>query len=191
MAAAIALIDEEGLESFSLRRLATRLNAGPMTLYWHVQNKDRLLDLVLDTLIGEVPPPAPQGPWTERVATVIRDIRAAYIRHHRAVPILATRPAVGPNALRLTEALLAVLREAGFPPAAIPTAYQSLLNYAAGSVLAECLPVSEPPEISPEAHPTLAGLSPQFAAVTPDDTFEYGLQRLLAGLAQDVEPTAC
>ncbi|MEV4456980.1 hypothetical protein [Microbispora sp. NPDC049633] len=51
--------------------------------------------------------------------------------------------------------------------------------------------MSEPSEISPEAHPTLAGLSPQFAAVTPDDTFEYGLQRLLAGLAQDVEPTAC
>ena len=101
VAAAIRLLDREGLAALSMRRLADELGAGAASLYWHVGSKDGLLDLVLDEIIGEgqVPDPDPAR-WREQLKDVARAQRRASLRHPYLVRISIGRIPMGPNALR-------------------------------------------------------------------------------------------
>ena len=114
--AAIQLLDAHGLAALSMRRLAEELGTGAASLYWHVANKDGLLDLVMDEVIGEgkVPDPDPEH-WQEQVKQIARDQRAASLRHPWLVRVSIGRIPMGPNALRYTERILAILRAAGLP----------------------------------------------------------------------------
>jgi len=117
VAAAIGLLDREGLAALSMRRLAEELGTGAASLYWHVGSKDGLLDLVLDEVIGEgkVPDPDPDR-WQEQLKQIARDQRAASHRHPWVVRVSIGRIPMGPNALRYSERILAILRAGGLPP---------------------------------------------------------------------------
>ena len=117
VAAAIGLLDREGLAALSMRRLAEELGTGAASLYWHVGSKDGLLDLVLDEVIGEgkVPDPDPDR-WQEQLKQIARDQRAASHRHPWVVRVSVGRIPMGPNALRYSERILAILRAGGLPP---------------------------------------------------------------------------
>ena len=114
--AAIKVLDSEGLEGLSMRRVADALHTGPASLYWHVGNKDGLLDLVFDQLIGEMRVPAPEGGrWKEQLKQVALDQRATILRHRDLVAISMGRIPMGPHALRYTEGVVAILRAGGVP----------------------------------------------------------------------------
>jgi AcrR family transcriptional regulator len=114
--AAIKVLDSEGLDGLSMRRVADALNTGPASLYWHVGNKDGLLDLIFDQLIGEMRVPAPQGGrWKDQLKEVALDQRATILRHRDLVAISMGRIPMGPHALRYTEAVVAILRAGGVP----------------------------------------------------------------------------
>ena len=117
VAAAIGLLDRECLAALSMRRLAEELGTGAASLYWHVGSKDGLLDLVLDEVIGEgkVPDPDPDR-WQEQLKQIARDQRAASHRHPWVVRVSIGRIPMGPNALRYSERILAILRAGGLPP---------------------------------------------------------------------------
>ncbi len=117
VAAAIRLLDAKGLDALSMRRIADDLGTGAASLYWHVGSKDGLLDLVFDQMIGEleVPEPVP-GQWREQLKDVARAQRAVTLRHPSVVRISIGRIPMGPNALRYSERVLAILRAGGLPP---------------------------------------------------------------------------
>ena len=116
--AAVQLLDREGLAALSMRKLADELGAGAASLYWHVGSKDGLLDLVMDEVIGEgnVPDPDPAR-WREQLKQVARDQRAASLRHPWIVRVSIGRIPMGPNALRYSERILAILQRRRPPPA--------------------------------------------------------------------------
>jgi AcrR family transcriptional regulator len=117
VAAAIRLLDAEGLGALSMRRLADQLGTGAASLYWHVGSKDGLLDLVFDEIIGELAIPEPDPPrWREQIKDVARAQRAISLRHPYVVQISIGRIPLGPNALRYSERTLAILRAGGLPP---------------------------------------------------------------------------
>jgi AcrR family transcriptional regulator len=113
---AIELLDRDGLDALSMRRLADELGTGAASLYWHVGSKDALLDLVLDEVIGElrVPEPEPER-WADQLKEIAHDMRATILRHRDIVRISIGRIPMGPNALRYSERILAVLRAGGVP----------------------------------------------------------------------------
>jgi AcrR family transcriptional regulator len=114
---AIRLLDAEGLDALSMRRIADELRTGAASLYWHVGSKDGLLDLVFDKLIGEVEIPDPEpGRWREQLKDVARAQRAASLRHPYVVRISIGRIPMGPNALRYSERVLAILASGGLKP---------------------------------------------------------------------------
>ncbi len=119
VAAAIRLLDAEGLDALSMRSIADELGTGAASLYWHVGSKDGLLDLVFDEIIGEgmrsIPDPIPSR-WQEQLKDVARAQRAVTIRHPYVVRISIGRIPMGPNALRYSERVLAILRAGGLPP---------------------------------------------------------------------------
>ncbi|WP_026411312.1 TetR/AcrR family transcriptional regulator [Actinomadura oligospora] len=109
VAAAAALADEGGLEAVSLRKVAARLDVGPMRLYGYVSTKKELFDLMVDEVLGEILPEEPPGDWREALRVRAHRTRQAALRHEWLTDLLGGRPTLGPNALALNEATLAAL----------------------------------------------------------------------------------
>ncbi|MET8911735.1 TetR/AcrR family transcriptional regulator [Micromonospora sp. NPDC004551] len=96
--AAIEVADAEGLAALSMRRVAERLGVGTMTLYTHVPGKGELLDVMLDTVYGETARPEQvPGGWRGRLAQIARENFALYLRHPWLLQVATTRPPLGPN----------------------------------------------------------------------------------------------
>ncbi len=111
--AAVALADAEGLDGFSMRRLAQELGVVPMALYKHVANKDELLDGMVDIVFGEIESPAIDGDWRSAMRRRAISARGALKRHGWAIGLMETRNP-GPANLRNHNAVMGCLREAGF-----------------------------------------------------------------------------
>jgi AcrR family transcriptional regulator len=114
LAAAVALADEGGVEELSMRRLAKKLGVEAMSLYNHIASKDQLLDGMVDFVFSEIEPPSPGEDWRQEMRKSAISTRDALNRHRWAVGLLDSRPNPGEANLRLYEATLACLREAGF-----------------------------------------------------------------------------
>jgi AcrR family transcriptional regulator len=194
VAEAVALLDEEGVDRLTMRRLAERLDTGSTTLYWHVKTKDDVLDLALDAVFGEVRlpgRPADGAAWHAPVRELISGWRAALLRHPWSATIL-DRPLMGPNALERTEFLYAALTAAGF--AAPKAAAYSLSNYVMGSVIMQVALQARDGEDTGAFLRERAGRYPALAEHGLDHewdaTFDEGLGYLLAGMEQAGKPEA-
>ena len=133
--AAVALAARNGIESLSMRKLADELGAGAMSLYHYVRNKDELLDAMVDIVFGEIEPPATEDDWRAAMRRRAISTRAALNRHRWAVGLMESRTTPGPASLRLHDAVLGCLREAGFSIELTIQAYSVLDAYIYGFAL--------------------------------------------------------
>jgi AcrR family transcriptional regulator len=131
LAAAVALADEAGLDGLSMRGLAQTLGVVPMALYKHVANKDELLDGMVDIVFGEIDPPALDEDWKDALST-----RDALQRHSWAIGLMETRHP-GPANLRVHNAVMGCLREAGFSFETAIHAFSAMDAYMHGFALQE------------------------------------------------------
>ncbi|MGW6598187.1 TetR/AcrR family transcriptional regulator [Streptomyces sp. NPDC055036] len=136
VATALQLLDAEGIDALSMRKLGTRLNAGATSMYSHVANKDELIELIVDEVYGEIELPAAEDParWRETVTRWAQGLRSAFLRHPWIVPMLGEAGVahLGPNMLRLSESLLTVFEEAGFSLAEADLAVNTVASYVIG-----------------------------------------------------------
>ncbi|MFF5206551.1 TetR/AcrR family transcriptional regulator [Streptosporangium sp. NPDC000396] len=131
--AAMELLDAEGLDALSMRRLGAKLGSGATSIYWHVANKDDLLDLVMDEVFGKVSVPDPEmSGWREAVTVFAYGLRATFFEHPWSASLIGTRPALGPNAMRLSDQLLKTFQLAGFKDTALDYAAATLMSYVMG-----------------------------------------------------------
>ncbi|MEV4201286.1 TetR/AcrR family transcriptional regulator [Micromonospora globbae] len=112
--AAVALADEAGIESLSMRNLAQDLGVVPMALYKHVANKDELLDGMIDVVVGEIDPPVPGTDWKQSVRRRILSARRALRRHPWAPLAIESRTMATPAILAYLDSVVATLRAGGF-----------------------------------------------------------------------------
>lgn len=208
--AAIGLLDREGLAALSMRHLAEELGTGAASLYWHVGSKDGLLDLVLDQVIGELKVPDPDpGHWQEQLKQVARDQRAGSLRHPWVVRVSIGRIPMGPNALRYSERILAILRAGGVPPHLAVQGYLLLIATINGFTIDETgvddtpraddspLPI-DPEDLQQVADmardyiaalpaslfPNMTALADEFAFSNPDERFELLIDIFVDGLSR-------
>jgi AcrR family transcriptional regulator len=111
--AAIGIADREGLDALTMRRVAQRLGAGTMSLYWYVRSKDELIELMRDEVAGEQTLRQASGDWRSDLATFARDTRASYLRHPWLASVLVGLPPIGPNSLRQDELALEIVAGLG------------------------------------------------------------------------------
>ncbi|NHI11721.1 TetR family transcriptional regulator [Streptomyces sp. KO7888] len=109
VAAAVALADEGGLTAVSLRKVAARLDAGPMRLYGYISTKDELFDLMVDAVYAEILPGEQPCDWREALRVLAHRTRRSALRHEWLADLLGGRPALGPNGLAVSESTLAAL----------------------------------------------------------------------------------
>lgn len=136
VATAVAMLDAEGLDGLKMRQLADRLGAGAMSLYWHVSNKEEVLDLALDSVLAYrgPPPNTDRQDWREDIVHMVEDWRASMLRHPWSASLLPRR-ALGPNLLVRLEHLGQSLSNAGVADADLNAAIWSLWNYALGATV--------------------------------------------------------
>jgi AcrR family transcriptional regulator len=176
LAAAITVADENGITALTMRSLANALGVKPMALYHHVANKEEILDGIIDLVFAEIDLPRADGDWASAVRHRARSARRVLARHSWAIPLLESRTAPGPATLRQHDAMLGVLRSAGFSIPQAAQAYSLLDSYVYGFALTEAaLPFD--PDTAPEvAEAILAHLSAQDHPHLAELVREYALQ---------------
>jgi AcrR family transcriptional regulator len=206
VAAAIRLMDAEGFDALSMRRIAEELGTGAASLYWHVGSKDGLLDLVFDELIGEVSVPDPDPPrWREQVKDLARAQRAGTLRHPYVVRVSIGRIPMGPNALVFSERTLAILRAGGLPPDLAVRGSHLLISTVNGFTIDETGVSGTGPEgAAPAADaaaaagaylatlpsarfPNLVSLAAEYSKSDRDEQFELLIDIFVDGLARLAE----
>ncbi|RCG32835.1 TetR/AcrR family transcriptional regulator [Sphaerisporangium album] len=127
------------MEALSMRKLGARLGAGATSIYWHVSNKDELLELVLDEVYGEVRIPELTEPasWRDAAAVFAYGMRQAMLKHPWMVPLLGVLPSFGPNALAVNNTLMTAFEEAGFTGKTLDYAVGAVVSYTLGATTPE------------------------------------------------------
>ncbi|MFC4907505.1 TetR/AcrR family transcriptional regulator [Actinomadura gamaensis] len=201
VAAAVALADEGGLEAVSLRKVAGRLGAGPMRLYGFIATKEELLDLMVDEVYAELLPGEGAGDWREALRGHARRTREAALRHEWLADLLGGRPAMGPNAMAVSEAMLSAL-DGVADVDTVMRAVETVAAYVTGAVRREVANVraervtglskrewqrARGPHVSrmlaTGRFPALARAVREGAEVDAETSFETGLEWVLDGVA--------
>jgi AcrR family transcriptional regulator len=155
--AAIALADDNGIESLTMRRLGQAVGVKAMSVYNHVASKEDLLDGMIDVVFSEIELPSRGDSWQAAMRQRAISIRTVLSRHRWAIGLMESRTSPGPATLRHHDAVLGCLRDAGFPVELAAHAYSVLDSYIYGFALQERgLPFSTPAESSALAHAMLA-----------------------------------
>jgi AcrR family transcriptional regulator len=191
-AAALALADREGLDALSMRRLASELGIGTMTLYGHVKDKDELLDAMVEQATAELDRVELSGSWQDALRTLMRAIRQTLARHPSGLHLRVKGPLLNASALRVTEAGMQILERAGFDKASAAHAYRALFLYTFGFASFNSPPDPEARKrqtrsallaLPPDEFPALSSAAQEAAeTMAGDEPFEFGLDRLLDGL---------
>jgi len=190
--AALRLVDEKGLAALTMRALATELEVSPMALYNHVRDKDELVDLMVDLMLGEVDTSATEGDWLTQLRALAQSYHQALAAHQQLARVYSGRIRIGPHGLLLIERTIGLLLEGGFPPSEASDAFFALFTYTAGSQqMGHIAPLRDHttgqktgyyPPLSPEQIPAITAVRPHLDGVHRPGRFDYGLDLLLAGL---------
>ncbi|MFJ2558930.1 MULTISPECIES: TetR/AcrR family transcriptional regulator C-terminal domain-containing protein [unclassified Streptomyces] len=194
--AALKLIDRDGLDSFSLRRLATELDVEAMSLYNHVPNKEALLNGVAELLLARIDfSGADTGTWQDRIRAHALAFRAAAHQHPRAFHLVCVRPTQSPASLKSIRSALGALTELGLTPEEQVHALRGYVAFMSGSIMRELgsaitAGTVDPgqvrhriDEITATEDPLLSAAAPHLAVSDHDVEFHYGIELLIAGLA--------
>jgi AcrR family transcriptional regulator len=203
--AALRVLDAEGLDALSMRRVAEEAGAGTTSLYWHVANKEQLLQLIFDRVVGEIELPAPDpARWQEQLKEMGRAWRGVQKRHRDVARISLGRIPLGPNGLHAMEWLLGLLRTAGLPDRTAAFAGDLLTLYvdaygfeestAAAVPSAEGMSAEQMTDmlrqyfasLPAERFPNVHALAGMMMSGDADERFEFGLDLLVRGLAAQV-----
>ncbi|HEX3493378.1 MAG TPA: TetR/AcrR family transcriptional regulator C-terminal domain-containing protein [Streptosporangiaceae bacterium] len=197
ISAAVDLIEREGVEAVSMRRVAALLDCGVMSLYNHVPSKAALLDDVAERVISGIEFTAlPGASWDEQVRAQARAFRAIARKYPRSTMLVVSRPTASLTGLRPIENALATLREAGCGGSEAVLIVRAFIAFIMGSLLRE---VGVTPDLreddqggeaimtaaapDPVEFPQVTSLATELSRRDPDGDFEFGLDLLVHAIA--------
>lgn len=201
---AVAIADEHGIEALTMRRLAEEVGAEAMSLYYHVANKDDVLDGMVDVVVQEINDVVGKidvdgTGWKSAARARILSARAVLLRHPWTPRVIETRVAMSPAVLHYFDGLLGIMRNGGFSYDLAHHALHALGSRALGFTQELFNPGDEPADEESMAViknmagslPHLVGMLTEIAHDDPDSTlgwcddqaeFEFGLDLILDGL---------
>ena len=184
VAAALALLDREGADALTMRRLGAELGVEAMSLYRHLASRAELLDGVAALLAAEIEPQERPADWADALRSFAGEIRALARRHPAAFTLVGIRVLGGPSGLQPLEDVLASLRSGGFTPARAIAAYRLVTAYARGYALSEIAGFAVEAGAS-DGQPAIRSLSRRLATEPSEIGFRAGLETIIGGLRAD------
>ncbi len=202
---ALRIMDEEGLDAITMRRIGRELGVEAMSLYNHVEDKDDVLEGVSELVLSEFEFPEPVEDWEESVRAGARAWRSLLLAHPNVCTLLSERrkPIGSPEALKPIEYALDVLHRAGLTEKETVQAFRLFGGYVMGSVTMQVgnmmtgvdgAPLMTPEELGavlpPARVPRFLQMLPHLQECDPDEDFEFGLDVLIAGIRARVRRRA-
>jgi len=205
--AALAIVDLDGVDGLSMRRLGRAMGRDPMALYRYADTKTALLDGVVELVLGDLTVDATDDDWRAQLREVARRFRAIAVAHPNVVPLLVTRPLATPLALRPhgtlrpLEAILELLIRNGFSDVDALHIYRLYFGFLNGHILNELQELVDNAEetddllrlglhrLPIQEFPIIRGLAPTLASYDGAAELERGLDILLAGLQSELVPS--
>ena len=196
LAGALRLVDEQGIERLTMRRLGAELGVDPMAIYHYLPDKSALFDGLIERAFAEVEAPPPTGDWKQDLTALGAAFRQTLLAHANALPLLATRPPITEAAFELVEAAIGTLRDGGFSEQDAADGVDCLGRLVIGHALAEA---ATPPgdvgggevqhveaqrTLPPERFPHLAAVERANVSHDPERLFSLALEGLILSLAQ-------
>lgn len=193
-AAALTVIDREGLDALTMRSVASALGMGTMSLYRYVEGREALESLVVDTVMRgiELQAPSSSAKWTTRVMGLMARVREAVLQHPAVAPLLLTRRHSTTGTLAWGEALLGLLTEGGFDGTARVIAFRTLVSYVFGAVQLTHLGslsgegTAALAELDVATYPLLRETARRAQKMAPEEEFRRGLELILRGMEETV-----
>lgn len=204
--AALEIVDTEGVEALSMRRLAHDLDREAMSLYRYASSKADLLDGVVELVLGELTIDPGAQDWRDELRQLARNFRSLALAHPNTVALLVTRPLAtplgqrSPGVLRPLENFLELLVRAGFTAAQALHAYRLYFGFLNGHILDELQEVVDNPDESDyllrlglhrfprEQFPQLRAVAPDLATYDGAAHLEHGVNMMLTGLQSHFRP---
>ncbi|MFI0453754.1 TetR/AcrR family transcriptional regulator [Actinomadura sp. 6N118] len=207
---ALRILDAEGLDAVSMRRVAQELDTGPASLYAHVSNKEELLEILLDRVSGEMrlPEPDPER-WREQIKEVAYEIHRVLSAHADIARVPLGMIPTGPNALRINERVMTIMLAGGVPPQIAAWAVDRFYLYINSDAYEGSIHVTkqrasglEPAEyiarflgqvreyftsLPADRFPVTVRHAPELMSGDGEDRFEFGLELIIRGLESYVE----
>jgi AcrR family transcriptional regulator len=205
LAAALRVVDEDGLDALTMRRLGKELDRDPMALYRHAINRAALLDGVVEYVLDQLLIPTRDGGWQAQLRRTATDFRNLCLAHPNVAPLLVTRPPATPlglcpiGTLRPLEQLLDVLIDAGFAPVLALHVYRAYFALLYGYILSEIREKTLDPEESlallriglrrlpPTDFVHIRGLETELGDHDGAAELELGLDILLTGIEHTLD----
>ncbi|MCT7656860.1 TetR/AcrR family transcriptional regulator [Mycobacterium deserti] len=193
-AAALAIVDENGVGALSMRALAAALGTGPMTVYNYVSDKEGLEELVVAAVVAGVRVPAPTENWLDDVYAVAAAMWQGIRAHPAAIPLVLTRRTSSATGFAAADAMIAALDRGGLADADRLAAFHAVLAFVVGAAQAELAgPLTRGRDAGDAArrigsvagtgYPHVEALSRVATRTSVDDDFDRGLRMLLDGIA--------
>jgi AcrR family transcriptional regulator len=194
--AAITIIERDGAQALSMRKVAAELDVGVMSLYNHVPHRDALIEGVAQTVLAGLDVPEDQAnpaqDWKLNARAMMAAFRATAQRYPRSMHLALTSRIDLESAMRPAERALMLLDAAGFDGETSVRALRALMAYAIGSYMMECGALKTPdqfpdaatriPQADPDRFPYMSALAQELLRPDPEADFECGLEMLLSAL---------
>jgi AcrR family transcriptional regulator len=187
-AAALAVIDADGLDALSMRTVARQIGIGTMSLYRYVSDRSKLEELVVDLVLEPANLELPRAPAGRKLAVLADRVRVAVSEHPGAVPLLLAHRHNSFGSLRWGETVLSVLADAGFTGKRRVVAFRAVLAYVFGALQVQHFGALSGPgtaalaELPPEHFPLLSETAARARGVAPEEEFRRGFAIVLRGL---------
>jgi TetR/AcrR family tetracycline transcriptional repressor len=194
VAAALKVVETDGGDALTMRRVADQIGVSASALYGYVANKEELVQLVLEQIISEIPVPETTGPWQDTVRDFAREMLGIFQRHPGVAGLTLGRVPSGPSLLAGAEYLLAAMRSAGLPDqVAAFVGDLGSLYVGAFAYEQEVAPAGPKADVGAQVaawfsalpasqFPNLVAVAGQMAAGTAQDRFEWGLDIIVRGI---------
>jgi AcrR family transcriptional regulator len=207
---AIGILDAEGLEAVTMRRVAQELGTGPASLYAHVSDKQELRELMLDRVAAEIRLPEEPDParWREQLKEVAMEIRRVYTSHRDIAKVSMGLIPTGPHLLAIAEAQLGLMLAGGVPPKVAGLAVDTLGMYIDADAIEDTfytatVKAGEDPwehfrkyvaelreyfkALPTDRYPNIVAMVDDLTDEGGAERFEFGLDVLLRGIASYIE----
>jgi len=194
VAAARSVVERDGIDALTMRRVAQELHSSPMAIYRHVRDKDQLLVLLLDRLAAELPKPRLPREPRARLQRACRAMRDGLAQHPWVVDVLAEGDLIAPSILWLMEEIVAAFVACGLTHRQAADGYRAVWQFTVGELIVRrgldrTAALGRPPfvlevltSVDPRRLPTLAALGPYWRPARGADSYDIGIAALLDGL---------